>query len=57
MPPSGPYTLVTVNNAPERAKRLIGRMVEDVKDLYTIIHAGNADGNPDSGHVWRFLAR
>lgn len=41
--PLGPFKLVTVNTAPERAKRLIGRVVEDVKDKYTIIHAGNAD--------------
>jgi hypothetical protein len=41
--PLGPYRLVTVNNAPERAKKLIGRMVEEVKDKYTIIHAGNID--------------
>lgn len=41
--PLGPYKLVTVNNAPERAKRLIGRVVEEVKERYTIIHAGNAD--------------
>lgn len=40
--PAGPYKLVTVNTAPDRAKRLIGRVVEDVKDKYTIIHAGNA---------------
>ena len=40
--PSGPFTLVTVNTAPDRAKRLIGRVVEDVKDKYTITHAGNA---------------
>lgn len=39
---SGPYKLVTVNTAPDRAKRLIGRVVEDVKDKYTIIHVGNA---------------
>ncbi|KAK3488181.1 uncharacterized protein B0T23DRAFT_224065 [Neurospora hispaniola] len=38
----GPYKLVTVNTAPDRAKRLIGRVVEDVKDKYTIIHVGNA---------------
>ncbi|KAJ4300241.1 hypothetical protein N0V88_002913 [Collariella sp. IMI 366227] len=42
MAPAGPYRLVTVNTAPERAKRLIGRVVEDVKEQYTIIHAGNA---------------
>lgn len=41
--PKGPFRLVTVNTAPERAKRLIGRVVEDVKDKYAIIHAGNAD--------------
>ncbi|KAK4033413.1 hypothetical protein C8A01DRAFT_50004 [Parachaetomium inaequale] len=39
---TGPFKLVTVNTAPDRAKRLIGRVVEDVKDTYTIIHAGNA---------------
>ncbi|KAK4193683.1 hypothetical protein QBC35DRAFT_3253 [Podospora australis] len=42
MSPTGPFKLVTVNTAPDRAKRLIGRVVEDVKDKYTIIHAGNA---------------
>ncbi|GAB1319055.1 Alpha beta fold family protein [Madurella fahalii] len=42
MAPAGPLKLVTVNTAPERAKRLIGRVVEDVKDRYTIIHAANA---------------
>ena len=41
--PSGPYRLVTVNNAPERAKRLIGRVVESLKDRYTIIHVANCD--------------
>lgn len=41
--PLGPFKLVTVNTAPERAKRLIGRVVVDVQDKYTIIHSGNAD--------------
>jgi hypothetical protein len=41
--PLGPFKLVTVNKAPERAKRLIGRVVEDVKADYTIIHAANAE--------------
>jgi hypothetical protein len=41
--PAGPYRLVTVNNAPERAKRLIGRVVEDLKDQYTIIYVANCD--------------
>ena len=35
--------LVTVNTAPERAKRLIGRVVEDVKDTYTIVHVANVE--------------
>ncbi len=42
MAPIGPFKLVTVNTAPDRAKRLIGRVVEDVKEQYTIIHAANA---------------
>lgn len=41
--PKGPYKLVTVNNAPERAKRLIGRLVEALKDRYTIIHIDNCE--------------
>lgn len=41
--PLGPYKLVTVNTAPERAKRLVGRVVEEVKKEYTIIHAANAE--------------
>jgi hypothetical protein len=39
--PKGPFRLVTVNNAPERAKRLIGRVAENLKDRYTIIHVDN----------------
>jgi hypothetical protein len=41
--PKGPYTLVTVNNAPERAQRLVGRVVEIVKDRYVIKHVANAE--------------
>ena len=37
----GPYRLVTVNNAPERAKRLIGRVVEDLGGRYEIYYVGN----------------
>lgn len=37
------WRLVTVNTAPERAKRLIGRVAEDLKDQYTILHVANAD--------------
>ncbi|KAL4943869.1 hypothetical protein BDV06DRAFT_210714 [Aspergillus oleicola] len=41
--PKGPFTLVTVNTAPERAKRLIGRMAEALSDRYTIVHVDNCD--------------
>ncbi|KAF6814665.1 hypothetical protein CSOJ01_03888 [Colletotrichum sojae] len=43
MAPKGPYRLVTVNTAPERAKRLVGRMIEALKDQYTIEHVGNCE--------------
>lgn len=43
MAPQGPYKLVTVNTAPDRAKRLIGRVVEDVKSEYTIDYVANAE--------------
>lgn len=36
-------TLVSVNTAPERAKKVIGAMIELVKDRYNIVHAGNAE--------------
>lgn len=39
--PKGPYKLVTVNNVPERAKRLIGRVVAELADQITIVHAAN----------------
>ncbi|KAF8862266.1 hypothetical protein BDZ45DRAFT_215034 [Acephala macrosclerotiorum] len=39
----GPYKLCTVNTAPDRAKRLIGRVVEDLKDTYTIKHVENCE--------------
>lgn len=38
------YKLVTVNNAPERAKALIGRVTADLGDKYQIIPVGNAEG-------------
>jgi hypothetical protein len=38
MQPKGPYTL-----APERAKRLIGRMVDYFKEEWTIIYLQNAE--------------
>jgi hypothetical protein len=41
--PSGPYKLVTVNTAPARAKIIIGRVVEAVKETYTIDYVANAE--------------
>lgn len=43
MPLSEPVNLVSVNTAPERAKRLIGILINDVADKYNIVHAGNSD--------------
>ncbi|KAK6844162.1 hypothetical protein PG995_014272 [Apiospora arundinis] len=41
MAPTEVYKLVTVNTAPERAKVLIGRVVEALKDDYTINYVAN----------------
>jgi hypothetical protein len=41
--PKGPYRLVTVNTSPERAKRLVGRVVEALKDDYMIDHVANCE--------------
>jgi len=37
------YKLVTVNSNPERAKMIVGKVIEAVKDQFTIVHAANAD--------------
>lgn len=41
----GPFRLVTVNTAPERAKRLIGRMIEGLQDRYDMEHVANCTSN------------
>ena len=43
MAPKGPYKLVTVNNAPDRAKIIVGRVVEAMKEEYTIVYEANAE--------------
>lgn len=53
--PKGPYRLVTVNTAPERAKRLIGRMIEALKDRYTIIHIDNCESKLLQAHGYLFM--
>jgi hypothetical protein len=42
MAPKGPYKLCTVNKVPERAKLVVGRFIESVKDNCLIDHAENA---------------
>jgi hypothetical protein len=42
----GPFRLITVNTAPERARRLIGRLVEALKEDYEIVHVDNCQGMP-----------
>ncbi|KAF2248135.1 hypothetical protein BU26DRAFT_458230 [Trematosphaeria pertusa] len=41
--PKGPFHLVTVNTAPDRAKRLIGRLIEALKDRYEIHYLANCE--------------
>lgn len=43
MNPKGPFRLMTVNTAPERAKRVIGAMVENLKESYTIDYVVNSE--------------
>lgn len=40
----GPLKLVTVNTAPERAKRIVGRLCEEIKDSYLIDYVANTTG-------------
>lgn len=51
MPPV--YKLISVNTVPERAKRLIGRIVEDVKDRWTIHYVANAESASGSASLSR----
>jgi hypothetical protein len=49
------WKLVTVNTAPERAKLLIGRVIENVKEQFTIIHAANVDGTLVNLATWSVI--
>jgi hypothetical protein len=40
---SQPINLVSVNTVPERAKKVIGQVIDNVKDRYAIVHAGNSE--------------
>ncbi|KAK8870092.1 hypothetical protein IAR55_000662 [Kwoniella newhampshirensis] len=37
-----PVNLISVNTFPDRANKVIGSVIEVVKDKYTIVHAGNS---------------
>lgn len=39
----GPFKLVTVNTAPERATRLVGRVADALKGRYIIQHVANCE--------------
>jgi hypothetical protein len=54
-PSEQPINLVSVNTAPERAKRLIGILIEDVKDRYNIRHAANSESKSRGGLVELFV--
>lgn len=49
----GPFRLVTVNTAPERAQRLISRLVEALKEEYEIVHVDNCQSTPQSRSINR----
>lgn len=51
MAPAAPYKLVTVNNAPDRAKRLVGRVLDDMKDNYAIDYVANAESESHPAFV------
>lgn len=38
-----PINLVSVNTAPDRAKKVIGQVIENVSGKYSIVHAGNSE--------------
>lgn len=39
--PAGPFKLVTVNTSPERAKKLCGRLVEEMRATHHIDYVAN----------------
>lgn len=51
----GPFRLVTVNTAPERAKRLIGRLITELQDDYEIIHVDNCQSSSLTAVHWQWL--
>lgn len=57
MSPQGPFRLMTVNTAPERAKRVIGAMVKNLKESYSIDYVVNSESKflASNSHQEAFL--
>lgn len=47
--PAGTFKLVTVNASAERAKKLCGRMCEEMRPKYNIEHVANTTSKPNPG--------
>lgn len=56
MSSSAPVNLVSVNTAPDRARLVIGTVIENVKDRYSIVHAGNSTSQSARPHLLGFEA-
>lgn len=51
MSSASPINLVSVNTAPERARKVIGAVIEGVKDRHALVHAGNAESESLPPHL------
>ena len=45
----GPFRLVTVNTAPERAQKVIGMLAGELKERYVIEHVANCESERSAG--------
>lgn len=52
--PAGPFKLVTVNSNPERAKKLCGRLVEEMRATHHIDYVANTTSKQ---HTRSWMAR
>lgn len=52
--PAGPFKLVTVNSNPERAKKLCGRLVEEMRATHHIDYVANTTSKQ---HTRSYMAR
>lgn len=51
--PAGPFKLVTVNSNPERAKKLCGRLVEEMRATHHIDYVANTTSKHNTSSGWR----